>query len=144
MFTVSAKRQSPYEEEGLMADAAFMIRLPCDLRLPELLLVVSHLDPMGLVQVSAKVAEVEMPVEENRQLKMCFNLEMCSCLCLPGTDLANCGTLVLVVVGEHAVLVNLSLLNRWLPVNIKKIRLFKTTCLKLTKSMNLIFVNLHD
>ena len=73
MFTVSAKRQSPYEEEGLMADAAFMIRLPCDLRLPELLLVVSHLDPMGLVQVSTKVAEVEMPVEENRQLMMCVS-----------------------------------------------------------------------
>ena len=125
-----------------MADAAFMIRLPCDLRLPELLLVVSHLDPMGLVQVSTKVAEVEMPVEENRQLMMCVSTWRC--LCLPGTDLANCGTLVLVVVGEHAVHVNLSLLNRWLPVNIKKIRLFKTTCLKLTKSMNLIFVNLHD
>ena len=56
-----------------MADAAFMIRLPCDIRLPELLLVVSHLDPMGLVQVSTKVAEVEMPVEENRQLMMCVS-----------------------------------------------------------------------
>ena len=56
-----------------MADAAFMIRLPCDLLLPELLLVVSHLDPMGLVQVSTKVAEVEMPVEENRQLMMCVS-----------------------------------------------------------------------